>query len=175
MSNTNEIWQPGEPTEPEYTFQGWFNWENKFGEFGTPGYYDLEEFLKIPYLTGDETPIKIYFTLYRQDGDGLLVAIYARFADAAGIRHPLLMLVHPDHRGKGIATQVILRNDEEFLDDRAISFGYTPEEFRAMSRAERAAVTVPIMLDVKFNQAGAGIASHIANILYTVEETPTSE
>jgi hypothetical protein len=39
-----------------------------------------------------------------------------------------------------------------------------------MSRAERAAVTVPTMLDVPFNQAGAGIASHIANIFYTVEE-----
>jgi GNAT superfamily N-acetyltransferase len=170
MSNTERIWTPTQITAPEYTFEGWFNWENKFGEFGTPGYHDVEEFLKIPGAFGDDTPRKVYFTLYRQDGDGLLLAIYARYANDAGIRHPLLMLVHPDHRGKGIATQVILRNDEEFLDDRAISFGYTPEEFRAMSRAERAAVTVPTMLDVPFNQAGAGIASHIANIFYTVEE-----
>ena len=175
MSNSEEIWTPTRITEPEYTFEGWFNWEQKFGEFGTPGYHDLEEFLKIPGAFGDETPRKVYFTLYRRPEDCLLLSVYARYADDAGIRHPLLMLVHPDHRGKGIATQVILRNDAEFLDERGISFGYAPEEFRAMSRAERAAATVPTMLDVSFNQAGAGIASYIATILYTVEENTATE
>jgi GNAT superfamily N-acetyltransferase len=175
MSDTNEIWTPREPTEPEYTFQGWFNWENKFGEFGEPGYHDVEEFLKIPSVFGDETPKKVYFQLYRQDEDGLLLAIYARYETDTGVRQPILMLVHPDHRGKGIATKVILRSEEHFIDQRAAFYGYTPEEFRALPRAERAAVTIPGILDVPFNQAGAGFASHMTNIFYTVEKDFTGE
>jgi GNAT superfamily N-acetyltransferase len=170
MSDTNEIWAPREPTDPEYTFQGWLNWENKFGEFGTPGYHDVEEFLKIPGVFGDDTPRKVYFQLYRQEGDGLLLSMYARWENDEGLRQPLLMLVHPDHRGKGIATQVLLRSEEHFMDQRAAFYGYTPEEFRALPRAQRASEVIPVHLDVSVNEAGAGLAKHMVNIFYTVEK-----
>lgn len=175
MSNTNEIWTPREPTDPEYTFEGWFNWENKFGEFGTPGYFDYVESMKIPGIFGDNEPREISFTLYRQEGDGLLLSVVARYFDDAGVRHPLLMLVHPDHRGKGIATQVVLRNEEKFINEEAHVYGYTVEEFRALPRAERAALTVPQVLDVSVNEAGAGFLKHISNVFYTVEKDFTQE
>jgi GNAT superfamily N-acetyltransferase len=175
MSNTNEIWTPRKPTEPEYTFEGWFNWENKFGEFGSPGYHDLEESLKIPKVFGDDNPHKVYFTLYRQDLDGLLLGVFARYYTDAGVRQPLLMLVHPDHRGKGIATQVILRNEEKFINEEAHVYGYTVEEFRALPRAERAVLVVPQILDVPVNEAGAGLSTHMSNIFHTVEKDFTGE
>lgn len=175
MSNAEEIWKPREPTEAEYTFQGWFNWENKFGEFGSPGYRDFIEPTKIPSVFGDDNPRDVSFTLYRQEGDGLLLCVVARYFDDAGVRHPLLMLVHPDHRGKGIATQVVLRNEEKFINEEAHVYGYTVEEFRAMPRAERAALAVPLVLDVPVNEAGAGFLTHLSNVFYTVEKDFTVE
>jgi GNAT superfamily N-acetyltransferase len=170
MTDTNNIWQPREVTEAEYTFEGWFNWENKFGEFGTPGYNDFTEDMKIPNVFGDDIPRQVSFTLYRQDSDGLLLAVVLRYYTDEGVRKPLLMLVHPDHRGKGIATQVILRNEEKFINEEAHVYGYTVEEFRALPRAERAALTVPQVLDVPVNEAGAGLSAHISNIFHTVEK-----
>jgi GNAT superfamily N-acetyltransferase len=175
MSDTNEIWTPKAPTEPDYTFQGWFNWEQKFGEFGTPGYQDLEELMTIPKVFGDNIPRKIHFTLYRQDGDGLLLAVGVRYYTDAGVRQPLLMLVHPDHRGKGLATQFVLRQEEKFIAEEALAYGLSVEEFRALPRAERAAIAVPQVLDVPHNEAGAGFAAHIANVFYTVEKSFTEE
>jgi len=175
MSNAEEIWIPREPTESEYTFQGWFNWENKFGEFGTPGYWDFVEQTKIPSVFGDDNPRDVYFTLYRQDGDGLLLAVILRYRDESGELHPLLMLVHPDHRGKGIATQVLLRMEEKFINEEAHVYGYTVEDFRALPRAERAALVIPPKWDVPTNEAGAGFATHASKMFYTVEKDFTVE
>lgn len=175
MSNSEEIWTPPPATDGEYTFDGWLHWETKFGEFGVSGYSEVEEFLKIPKVFGSEEPVKIFFTLYRQLEDGLLICVHLKYFDNEGVRHPLLMLVHPDHRGKGVATTMTLYLENKFIENEASSFGYTVEEFKALPRAERAALTVPKVFDVSYNEAGRGLASHVTKMFYTVEKDFTGE
>ena len=119
MSNNEETWQPRTPTDGEYNFEGWLYWETKLGEFGNPGFMETTELMKMPQVFGSEEPRTIYMTTYRQDGDGLLLGILLRYYDDAGVRHPLLYLVHPDHRGKGIGTRMVLYQEEKFINEEA--------------------------------------------------------
>ena len=79
--------------------------------------------------------------------------------------------MHPDHRGKGIATQIALHLEEEFTANEAHRYGLTPAEFAAMPRAERAALVVPDMYkDVTVNNAGAGFLNKLVDQFYNVEK-----
>jgi GNAT superfamily N-acetyltransferase len=172
MSNSEEksIWEPKVPTEPENTFSDWLNWENRFGEFGEPGYQRMVLPIKAPKVFGNDSSVDLIFTLYRGD-DGLLLAVHASYYDAGGIRHPFVLIVHPDHRGKGVATKIAHDLEEEFVANEAHKYGMTPAEFAAMSRSEMAALVVPDMYkDVTTNQSGAGFLNSLVNKFYNVEK-----
>lgn len=170
MSNNEETWQPRTPTDGEYTFEGWLYWETKLGEFGNPGFRETTELMKIPKVFGSEEPRTVYMTTYRQDEDGLLLCILLRYYDDAGVRHPLLYLVHPDHRGKGIATRMALYQEERFINEEASTYGYTVEEFRALTRDERANLVMPLIGDVSTNESGARFGVHMNTFFHTVEK-----
>jgi GNAT superfamily N-acetyltransferase len=77
------------------------------------------------------------------------------------------MIVNPDYRGKGIATQMAIHLEQEFIAQEGPKYGFTPEEFAAMSRAERAALAVPDMYkDTMTNSAGAGFLNNFVDKLY---------
>jgi GNAT superfamily N-acetyltransferase len=172
MSNTeqNSSWEPKIPTEPDNNFNDWLNWENKFGEYGQPGYERIILPIRAPKVFGTDSFVDLTWTLYRGE-DGLLLGVHASYYDADEIRHPFVMTVHPDHRGKGIATQISLYLEEEFIANEAHKYGMTPAEFAAMPRAERAALVVPdIYKDVTTNSAGAGFLNNLVDKFYTVEK-----
>ena len=60
-----------------------------------------------------------------------MLGIHGQYYDDSGMRHPLLMIVNPDHRGKGIATQMALHLEQEFIAQEGPKYGFTPEEFAA--------------------------------------------
>jgi len=165
----NSVWEPKVPTEPDNNFNDWLNWENRFGEYGEPGYERLTLPAKVPKVFGSDSPVDLIFTLLRDD-DGLLIGVHASYFDTDGIRHPFLMTVHPDHRRKGIATQIALYLEEEFVANEAHKYGMSPAEFAAMPRSEMAALVVPdIYKDVTVNNAGAGFLNKIVDQFYNVE------
>lgn len=169
-ANQNNTWEPKVPTENDSTFNDWLNWENRFGEYGTPGYEKFTLPIRAPKVFGTDSTVDLNFTLLRGD-DGLLLALHASYFDADGIRHPFMLTVHPDHRGKGIATQVSLHLEEEFVATQAHKYGMTPAEFAAMPRAERAALVVPdIYKDTTTNSAGAGFLNNLVDKFYNVEK-----
>jgi hypothetical protein len=65
--------------------------------------------------------------------------------------------------------------EEKFINEEAHVYGYTVEDFRALPRAERAALVIPPKWDVPTNEAGAGFATHASKIFYTVEKDFTVE
>jgi hypothetical protein len=162
-ANDNTIWESKLPTAPDNTIDDWFNWQNKFKEFGTPGYEKVTLPVKVSNI---DLPIDVTFTIYRNE-DGLLLGVHGQYYDNSGIRHPFLMTVHPNHRGKGVATQFALYLEQEFIAQEGPKYGFTPEEFAAMPRAERAALVVPEMYkDTPVNNAGAGFLNNLVDQFY---------
>jgi GNAT superfamily N-acetyltransferase len=161
--NNNTVWESKFPTEPDNNINDWFSWQNRFKEFGTPGYEKVTFPVKV---SNTDLPIDVTFTTYRNE-DGILLAVHGCYYDESNIRHPFLMTVHPNHRGKGIATQVALHLEQEFIAQEGPKYGFTPEEFAAMPRAERAALVVPDMYKATLvNNAGAGFLNNLVDQFY---------
>jgi GNAT superfamily N-acetyltransferase len=118
---------------------------------------------------GNNDPFDLIWTLYRGE-DGLLLAVHASYYDAEGLRHPFIFIVHPDHRGKGIASKIARDLEDEFIANEAHRYGMSPAEFAALSRAELAALVVPDMYkDVETNPSGAGFLNKLVDKFYNVE------
>jgi GNAT superfamily N-acetyltransferase len=172
MSDANErtVWEPKVPTLPEGGFQSWLNWETKFGEYGDPGYERMTFPITSVSAFGNNDPFDLIWTLYRGE-DGLLLAVHASYYDAEGLRHPFIFIVHPDHRGKGIASKIARDLEDEFIANEAHRYGMSPAEFAALSRAELAALVVPDMYkNVEANQSGAGFLNKLVDQFYNVEK-----
>jgi len=171
MSDVNEgiVWEPKVPTLPEGGFQTWLNYETKFGEYGDPGYERILLPIRSVKAFGNNDPFDLIWTLYRGE-DGLLLAVHASYYDADGLRHPFIFIVHPDHRGKGIASKIARDLEDEFIANEAHRYGMTPAEFAALPRAELAALVVPDMYkDVEANPSGAGFLNKLVDQFYNVE------
>jgi len=161
--NNNTAWEPLVPVIPDYPGEDWPMWENRFGKLGTPGYEKTTSLFKSFGFLGHANFVTAFYTTYRNE-DGLLLGIHGQYYDDSGMRHPLLMIVNPDHRGKGIATQMALHLEQEFIAQEGPKYGFTPEEFAAMPRAERAALVVPDMYnDTITNSASAGFLNSIVD------------
>jgi hypothetical protein len=168
MSNTNNNtdWEPLVPVIPDYPGEDWPMWEDKFGKLGTPGYEKITRLFSSFGFLGHANYVTAFYTTYRNE-DGLLLGVHGQYYDDSGIRHPLLMIVNPDHRGKGIATLMALHLEQEFIAQEGPKYGFTPEEFAAMPRAERAALVVPEMYkDTMTNSAGAGLLNNLVDQFY---------
>lgn len=170
-AQNNQVWQPLEPTkpnhDPEVQFLGWLGWEDRFGEYGEPGFSRFTRPTVASEFFGHSNPVDLEFTLYRGE-DGLLLGIHAIYIDDDGIQRNFIMTVHPDHRRKGIATKMAQHIERLFVAEKGPMFGFTHEEFAAMSDAERAAIVLPkIFSPDKINTTPslAGFANNFAESL----------
>lgn len=161
--NNNTVWEPLSSTVPDYPGEDWPIWENKFGKLGTPGYEKITSPISSMGFFGHNSFVDGIYTTYRNE-DGILLAVHGCHYDESNIRHPFLMIVNPDYRGKGIATQMALHLEQEFIAQEGPKYGFTPEEFAAMPRAERAALVVPDMYNNTIaNSATAGFLNSIVD------------
>jgi GNAT superfamily N-acetyltransferase len=171
MSNMedNEVFVPLTGGLPESGFKHWLFMEEKFGEFGEPGFSKLKSLMTNPTLFGHNSQVEVFYTFLR-DQDGLLVCVHCQYYDENGIRKPYFIMTHPDHRGKGVGTQMALHLEEEFIETRAHVYGYTTEEFRNMTRSERAALAIPKMYEgVTTSNSGAGFINNMVNKMMSNE------
>jgi GNAT superfamily N-acetyltransferase len=174
MSNAddNKAFTPFIGTLPETDFSHWLFWETMFGESGEPGYFKKTSSMTNQTLFGHTSPVEVFYTTLRGE-DGSLLCVHCQYYDENGIRKPYFMMVHPDSRGKGIATQMALHLEEEFIKTQAHRYGLTQAEFEAMPRHERAALVIPDMYDgVTTNNAGAGFGNKLVEKFFTNESNP---
>lgn len=148
MSDTQNspLWETVKPTkpnhEPEVQFLGWLGWEDRFGEYGEPGFSRFVRPTVASEFFGHGEPVDLTFTLYRGE-DGLLLGIHAVYINEEGMNRVFMMSVHPDHRRKGIATKMAKHLEQIFIQEKSAQFGMTPEEFISMPDIERAKLVVP--------------------------------
>ena len=171
-TNNNPVWEPLVGTLPPTDFSHWLFLETRFGEHGEPGFSKQTNSMTNQTLFGHNSPVDVFYTLLR-DENGLLVCIHCQYYDENGIRKPYFIMVHPDARGKGIATQMALHIEEEFIATQAHKYGLTQEEFSTMPRHERAALVIPDMYNgLTTNDAGAGFANKLVDTFLQTENIP---
>ena len=153
----------------EFAILEWPVLERRFDKVGTPGFTQVVNSVKAPHIFKKDSPVDVTFTLYRS-GEGLLIGIHGFYYDDSNVRHPLIITVHPDHRGKGIATQIALYLEQQFIAQEGQKYGFTPDQFATMPRTQRADITVPgIFSDITTNTAGAGFLNNIVDQFYNTE------
>lgn len=125
MSNASAPWQEVsssiERTEENF-FQEWFSLEQKFGEFGTPGFSEQTLPARFPGIFGHNNTVNVRFTLYRGE-DGLLLCVHGCYIED-GIQKPFIFNVHPDHQRQGIGTMVANYIITRFEEEKNSEFNY---------------------------------------------------
>lgn len=108
MAEETTSWQNVSPTieqTQENFFSEWAGIENRFGEFGQPGFSEqVKTVHNFPQIFGHSNPVDVRFTLFRGE-DGLLLCIHGCYIED-GIQKPFIFNVHPDHQRQGIGTMV---------------------------------------------------------------------
>lgn len=126
MSNNNMQWENvSAVTEvnDETFFSEWIQMEEKFGEFGTPGYSEHNLTLTGGKMLGEGNSINARFTLFRNE-TGKLVCIHGcHIVD--GVQKPLYFRVHPDHQRQGIGTQVAYYIRDRYERENGKPFSYS--------------------------------------------------
>jgi GNAT superfamily N-acetyltransferase len=153
----------------DFAILEWPFLERRFDKVGTPGFTQVVSPVKAPHIFKQDSPVDVIFTTYR-DENGLLIGVHGFYYDKSNIRHPLIITVHPDHRGKGIATQLALYLEQQFIAQEGHKYGFTPEQFATMPRSQRAEIVVPDMYkNMTTNPAGAGFLNNIVDQFYNTE------
>jgi GNAT superfamily N-acetyltransferase len=102
----------------EHVFKAWSGHENKFGEFGAPGFTKTTNQIRYERHFGHSNLVDGTVYLYRGE-DGLLLCVYIYYIKD-GQPKPFMLHVHPDYQRQGIATLVI----NESLKDFGTEFDY---------------------------------------------------
>jgi GNAT superfamily N-acetyltransferase len=153
----------------DFAILEWPFLERRFDKVGTPGFTQVTSPVKAPHIFKKDSSVDVIFTLYRNE-EGLLLGVHGFYYDESNIRHPLMITVHPEHRGKGIGTQIALYLEQQFIAQEGSKYGFTPEQFATMPRTQRAGIVVPDMYkDMTTNAAGAGFLNNIVDQFYNTE------
>ncbi len=125
MSNLNTSWENATPSyeqTEENFFQEWAFFEQKFGEFGEPGFAEQTHPARFPGIFGHNNSVDVRFTTYRGE-DGQLLCVHGCYIDN-GIQKPFIMNVHPDHQRQGIGTAVTDFIIARYKDENQSEFTY---------------------------------------------------
>jgi GNAT superfamily N-acetyltransferase len=123
MSDTNSSpWQNIEGTHPDVGFNDWFVMENRWGEFGEPGFTQTIHPMTAPHMTGVEGQVSAKWTFYRGD-DGSLLGVHACHI-VNGEQKPIFLMVHPDHQRQGIGTMIADYVITQYETERGKKFPY---------------------------------------------------
>ena len=149
--NTNQVWQEVssvfEQPEEDY-FREWAFFEQKFGEFGTPGFTEQIVSARFPAVFGHNDNHDIRFTLYRAE-DGMLLFVHGCWVDENNVQKPFIWNAHPDYQRKGLATMMATYVIERYERENASDFTYDQS-----------------ISDAKFNLASANFANKYINNVY---------
>jgi len=132
MSNNseNKIWEEITSTLEVDHFHDWFQIENLFGEFGEPGFTQIDKVLNQPNKS-----LNVTFTLYRNE-NGKLVGINGFYIDN-NIQKPFTFMVHPDYLRTGIGTKIADFITKQFAEKNNREFDYE-QSWRDVSTTESA-------------------------------------
>jgi GNAT superfamily N-acetyltransferase len=123
MSNDNSgIWQDVTGTHKELDLSDWAFMENRWGEFGEPGFTQMTLPMTAPHMTGVEGAVDSHWTFYRGD-DGALLGVHARHI-VDGVFKPIFIMVHPDHQRQGIGTKIADYITSKHLEETGTQFPY---------------------------------------------------
>jgi GNAT superfamily N-acetyltransferase len=125
MSNQNSSWEnvtPSYEQTEENFFQEWAFFEQKFGEFGEPGFSEQTLPARFPGIFGHNDSVDVRFTLYRGEG-GELLGVHGCYIDN-GIQKPFIINVHPDHQRQGIGTLMADYIIARYKDENNSEFTY---------------------------------------------------
>ena len=177
-AQNSPTWQSVEATKPtpamQDQFAGWLGWEDKFGEYGQPGFQTLNLAVTNTEFFGHNNPVDLEFHLLRGE-DGLLLCINANYFDETGMIKPFIMRVHPDHQRKGIAKKVTEYSLGRMFVQQSVKhlgprYGYTVEDFVALPVHVKASLILPDMFaDVATNKEGASFVNTIFPPMLTEE------
>jgi hypothetical protein len=172
MSNINkdDFWENLNPTfeqTEERYFETWVKFEERFGEFGTPGFSEQTAPVKSPGLFGHDNYQDVRYTFYRGE-QGELLFISGRYYDESDIRHPFVYMSHPDHQRQGLGTKMALYLEEQFIAEEGHKYGFNESEFAELPRSQRASITVPDMYqNIAASDAGAAFMNKIVDTFFT--------
>lgn len=125
MSDNSSTWQDvsaGYEQTQEGFFQEWAFFEQKFGEFGNPGFSEQILPGRFPGIIGHNNEVNIRFTLYRGE-DGQLLCVHGCYIED-GIQKPFIFHVHPDCQRQGIGTTVANYIISRFEQENNSEFTY---------------------------------------------------
>jgi hypothetical protein len=128
MSDNNNSWQDvttGYEQTQEGFFQEWAFFEQKFGEFGTPGFSEQTLPARFPGITGHNNEVNVRFTFYRGE-DGQLLFVHGCYIDEYdnNLQKPFIWLAHPDHQRQGLGTMMANYIIERYKAERNEDFTY---------------------------------------------------
>lgn len=101
----NRVWNDLTGTHPDLSLGDWATMENRWGEFGEPGFAQITHSFTSPPLTGVEGAVDATWSFSRGD-DGALLAVYVHHM-VSGVHTPIFFVTHPDHQRQGIGTRLI--------------------------------------------------------------------
>jgi GNAT superfamily N-acetyltransferase len=153
MSNENVSWtgvsSNFEQPDEEY-FREWGFFEQKFNEFGDPGFSEQTLPVRFPGIIGHNDDTDVRFTLYRGE-DGALLFVHGCYLDKNdnNIQKPFIWHCHPDHQRQGLGTMMANYVVERFKKENNTDFNYEKS-----------------LTDTIYNTASANFANKFVNNIY---------
>jgi len=153
MSNENLSWEnvtSNYETTEEQFFNEWAFFEQKFGEFGTPGFSERTLPARFPSIFGHNDSVNVRFTLYRAE-DGQLLFVHGCYIDENdnNLQKPFVWNAHPDHQRQGLGTMMANHIKARYEQENNQDFTYEQS-----------------LRNTAYNTAGANFANKYVNNVY---------
>lgn len=119
MIDENKIWVWEDISEnvPDQNENIWEKLVNLFGISGEPGFSEKMLNATFPNIFGHQNPVPIRWTIYREE-TGEMVAAHGCYIGEDEEQHPFLLIVHQDHRRKGLGTMMANFAKDRYADER---------------------------------------------------------
>jgi len=132
LNEDGRVWEWDDivPSAGEDITHVWNRLKPKFGH-GPAGFSESTSLVVSSSVFGHSDSVPVRWTVYRSE-DGEVLGIHACYKNAAGQQLPMLLVVSPGHRRKGIGTLMFNFVRGRFLDengvdgDAEIAFRNTP-------------------------------------------------
>jgi GNAT superfamily N-acetyltransferase len=115
-------WTEMRATISDQGFEQWAFFEQRFGEFGEPGFTHGVFPATAPHITGTTSQVDVRIYFYRGE-DGALLGLYGWYEDD-GIEKPFFLYIHPDHQRMGIATKLIDYRRARYVEEKGQEYNF---------------------------------------------------